>query len=1142
MSLAALALFGLFTTASGLGCSGALSYSADGFCPSGQGIPDCSYIQGHVWSICDIMLKGNEVVRSDSCSMSGATSGCYVMYPAADVQSVFCCTLAPPPPTYTAMMTAMPTATTTVTTSVSVSASASASASRTSVPSLSASKTTSPSAAPTRAPMYVPAYVFNSMTDFSGVQGNNGWSYGYITQGGYSNATIYDDVNSQWVYDNSCVAYTSATELMPNDSDNCNTPTCGYVAPVVTWSNPLRPASPYMHVSLMVHHYSDGGQGNYVHFSVNGAEVFTQLITFSTGPVIFEYYGFFQSIELILQPWLGCDYGQTLYNIIIMPVPSTPSATSTPSLTNTATGSMTSTGSPLASYSSSHSASVSGSASVSASASTSSLATGSASASASASASSTATATATPTPSPTPSQTPTPSPTPSVSFALPPPVRGQAPTLPQNLTELTPAQVGVVFNLLSDYKPSQIQDSIQKLGTAALGAGGEFAVETNSFKLAMKAIDPTAEQNVSVAGLQIAMPPLNTLVPGAAAAAVIQWTTNPYENLTTGAPPDSKIVSFTLLDSAGNEISAKNLSKPISMNWDLTISAGDPRIQPIPTYVLDCAKDVLYVDGGSMFRVFRGGNRSARATWSVPCLLDQWMPLNCSSRLGFESLTCPTPTYIHDCLYWDNSLSAWSSDGCTAVNGTLTGMVCQCTHLTDFSARLRAVAATNKAVFDNAARVYSVTGLRDYAQWYGVFGGLALATLLLSGYVVAVDAQASALYVDSLLKNNVVRQLLSHQPKDPIYIYNEKSTLEASHAVVEPPVNIERTLNLFQRILQQHSRLEFLFRFDPRLSRLFRLLFLFVVQFHSLFITALLYGFMHGDTPTEWYDTIVLSLITMALNLPVVKILIYAMNRIGNREFKFLYPLLYVEHKRRADFELYAMAYFTKRSVPEFSDQDTKLFEEKELLDKKEGELLREMGAIIREQYPYVERYSPWVRFLPAHTLLGWFYLASCFGWFGWCINYLLLFAAAHDKSVGERVLTSYATSEITTVFLVQPITIAGTIFVYWLLNRCGTRVPTWIHKAMLIRNIGSTPSLYYFSDPWNKKSHTSFTAEYSYNLFVHAAAQASGVPDIAYAPMQAIAAQVGSDTEVGEDGRAKLIVSLYTRLWDGWQRLGLRR
>jgi len=934
-----------------------------------------------------------------------------------------------------------------------------------------------------------------------------------------------------------------------------------------------------MQITMTLFHYENGGQGDWVYLIINNQTVYSQIITYDSGTVTMTYLSYVNTVELKVQPWQGCDFSHVNYRLTIVPIPSTPSVTSTAapsvsasssaSVTMTAFSTMTANPSLTATYSAI--ATVSGSPSLTATESANATASGSPSWTATLSAIATASATATwstsktgtgspsgvatvstsPSPSasasasdtPSPSQTPTPSITPSPSFALPPPpAPGQAPALPQNLSELTAAQVDVVFNSLADYKPAQIQDSIQKLGAAALGAGGEFTVETNSFKLAMKAIDPTAEQNVSVAGLQIAMPPLNTLVPGAAAAAVIQWTTNPYENLTTGAPPDSKIVSFTLLDSAGNEISAKNLSKPISMNWDLAIPASDPRIQPAPTYVLDCAKDLLYINSGVAFSVFHGGNRSARATWSVPCLLNQWAPLNCSSRLGFESLTCPTPTYLHDCLYWNKAGGNWSSDGCTAVNGTLTGMVCQCTHLTDFSARLRAVSADNKAVFDNAAHVYSLAGLHEYAEWYGVFGGLALITLLLSGFVVYVDAHASGRYVDFLLKNNLVRQLLSHQPKDPIYVYNEKSTLDDTHAVLEPPVHVEHKINFFQRILQHHNRLEFLFKFDPRLSRLFRLLFVFVVQFHSLFITAIFYAFMHGETPIQWYDTVFLSLITMALNLPVVKFLVYMMNRIGNREFKFLYPLLYVEYKRRADFELYAMAYFTKRGLPEFSEQDVKLFEEGLLLDKREGELLREMGSIIREQYPYVERYSKWASYFPAHTWLGWFYLAGCFGWFGWCINYLLLFAAAHDKSVGEHVLTSYAGSEIATIFLTQPLTILGTLFIYWLINRYSASIPTWVHKALLIRNVGTTPSIYYFSDPWNNKSHTSFTAEFAYNLFVHAPAQASGVTDLTYAPHQALQAQVGTDDDVDEDGRAKLIVALYTRLWDGWQRLGLSR
>ena len=186
MIVAALALFGLFTGAAGLACSGGLSYSESGVCAAGQGTPDCSYIQNHVWSICDIMLNGNEVVRSDMCSVTGAGGGCSISYPAQDVQSVFCCVLAPPPPTYTAIMTVTPSSSASASATASV-ATMSSSASQSAAPTLSAtmSGSASQSAAPTlsatHAPMYVPEFIFNSATDFSGFQGNNGWYYMFTT-------------------------------------------------------------------------------------------------------------------------------------------------------------------------------------------------------------------------------------------------------------------------------------------------------------------------------------------------------------------------------------------------------------------------------------------------------------------------------------------------------------------------------------------------------------------------------------------------------------------------------------------------------------------------------------------------------------------------------------------------------------------------------------------------------------------------------------------------------------------------------------------------------------------------------------------------------------------------------------------------
>lgn len=724
---------------------------------------------------------------------------------------------------------------------------------------------------------------------------------------------------------------------------------------------------------------------------------------------------------------------------------------------------------------------------------------------------------------------------------MPPPLNpGDPPSLPANLSSLSSEQLETALGAFSGFPPSQIQDSLQLLGTAALGAEGNFSFSTDEFTLGMKSLG--AEPAVLLSpGLEIAMPPLANLFPGAAAAAVIQWTTNPYENLTV-AVPDAPVISLSVLDSTGAKISVKNLSKPISMNWDLKISADDPRIQPPPAYVADCAHGVLYIDDGVSFSKFHGAVTLGNSSWKVPCLLE-FAKFQCTAAVGFQNFVCPSIAYEHDCMYWDSAVSNWSNDGCVAVSGSLTGVVCECTHLTDFSARLRAVAASNKAIFDNAASVYSVDGLEKYKQWYAIFGGIGLLTLVLGIVVVYVDVVAAGLYVKALLKNPVLRQLLAHQPKDPIYVYDEKSTLDASHALLEEKHETVR-LNVLNRVLQQHSRLQFLFRYDPRLSRLFRLLFLFVVQFHSLFVSALFYSFTYAtkEEPMQWYDTVILALITTSLNVPVVQILVRLMNKIGNREFQFMYPLLFNEYTRRSEYEEFALIYLAKKNETELPTlRSRRAFcscrteEEDSPLHMDKRQLLREMAAVVKEQYPYVERYPAWKKLLPAHTALGWLYLTGCFGWFGWCLNYLLLFAAAHEKSVGEHIMISYAESEISTIFLIQPLTIVATILMYRLLQRNSNRLPTWLKNMVLVSSVDSIPSLYYFSDPWNHMSNTSFTAEFAYNIFIKAAAVASGVDELAYAPMSAIAAHVGGLDGVEEGQAADAVADLYRQMWKEW-------
>jgi hypothetical protein len=121
-------------------------------------------------------------------------------------------------------------------------------------------------------------------------------------------------------------------------------------------------------------------------------------------------------------------------------------------------------------------------------------------------------------------------------------------------------------------------------------------------------------------------------------------------------------------------------------------------------------------------------------------------------------------------------------------------------------------------------------------------------------------------------------------------------------------------------------------------------------------------------------------------------------------------------------------------------------------------------------------------------------------------LNYLLLFAAAHSNDVGENIMISYATSEITTVFFTQPVIIGSTYIFYRLLNAYGKYLPPWLYKRLIVKSVKAIPSLYYFSDPLGNKTKTSFSSEFSYNIFVRCAAASMGATEQAYAPQKAIA------------------------------------
>ena len=730
---------------------------------------------------------------------------------------------------------------------------------------------------------------------------------------------------------------------------------------------------------------------------------------------------------------------------------------------------------------------------------------------------------------------------------------GPPPPLPKNFKNLSLGGLKDLITDLAFYDASQIKDSLKSVGFAAMQqSGGEFSVSNTAFSMKMKAINDSGTAALQLGSTNLSLPPLGSLGTGLAAS-MIQWTSNPHSD-SSDSPIDSPPITLDILDSTGSALSVKNLSTPISFSW--TLNASDSKFHEPPFYFARCDTEKIYLKVGESLTPSTKAIPTGRGCWSVPCLLDLWKPLNCTdfSPYSIQTYECPTPVLTPNCLYWSTSSSTWSSDGCTPtlLNGSIS---CACTHLTDFTSRIDAVAESNKALFANAANVYSLSGLTQYAAWFGIFGGIAALTLLLGFLSMRIDTLTTKKYVKSLCQDQTIRAVFDNAPNTAIYTFDAKSTKSGTKlpklskikdAKEDSQINT-KPLSLCQRVMQQHSRVQFLFRYDPRLARVFRLLALFTVQYHSLFITALFYGFTYGAAGKSgmmWYDVAALSIITSLLNFPVVSLILASLGKIGLAEFKFKFPLLNEEYMRRSRFEKYAIKYLENKkasgsdeSIRELSSLDkAEDFmtmgggDEESLLDlalmylcckppkdedensenkllsrMSQKELLVKMITVFKAKYPPCEVYDSFWSYMPCHTMEAWLFLICAGGWLAWCLNYLLLFAASHPASVGQEVMISYATSELTTVFITQPITILITYGLFKLIQRHGLSLPLWIQRFVIIRVKKGVPPLFHFSNPWSHLEASSLTSRFAYSLFVKCPAAASNTNELAYAPTKAI-------------------------------------
>ncbi len=267
-----------------------------------------------------------------------------------------------------------------------------------------------------------------------------------------------------------------------------------------------------------------------------------------------------------------------------------------------------------------------------------------------------------------------------------------------------------------------------------------------------------------------------------------------------------------------------------------------------------------------------------------------------------------------ECTYWNVSTSQWSSDGCTLVTDPTGATSCQCTHLTEFALRFRAIADINAGIINSLSKLLTAAGLKAAAPIIGLLGALGLGLLASISLLVCLDRRAARHFSHKLDTSQYFMDLRSRLQLDRNQSWDSLSTSKGPFVVADTTERPETTtipetwsqlvLTWLRRIPYFHPWLSIIVRYDPGLPRLFRAIFIVASFITTIAVSILFYGFKHAgtDTALELSETIVLSLMTTAVSMPLTKIMIALMNAAGRYEFRARYGHLATEMIKRQNF------------------------------------------------------------------------------------------------------------------------------------------------------------------------------------------------------------------------------------------------
>jgi hypothetical protein len=361
------------------------------------------------------------------------------------------------------------------------------------------------------------------------------------------------------------------------------------------------------------------------------------------------------------------------------------------------------------------------------------------------------------------------------------------------------------------------------------------------------------------------------------------------------------------------------------------------------------------------------------------------------------------------------------------------------------------------------------------------------------------------LLVDEELEN---KQLFDINSRLVVNSDNSPKDSDSKNKKIMVCTHILKLISLWwKRLLYQHNYLSILFKYDPQSPRIFRVFFIFTVISHTLFMTALLYGYTHnlsgGVEATSPIMAISLSIITSIINVPFMNFIMKILQLSGKYEFEWRYPFIFREIKKMIIFEEvyynnnnnknnthdiiknehedniitnilvnYIFKYFNccKRSDKNIIKSKDEIF--KDRIDK-EVVKIKDIPLESKWWYTY---------YLPFHTPVSTASFMGCLGYLIWTINYLLLFSANTKPEIQISIMESFGISQLFSIFIMTPITLLITLLFTWVYHK-------YIKKTSVISNM---IPLYYHSDPFVNDKSFGLTVRLTKSLFLKSIAESS--------------------------------------------------